>query len=107
MTKESVEEKPHWRKKKLFSFTQEDELRFNRLLERADRVSPGINQSQLLRVAFTHLESVSTKIFLEAVEQASVPRMGFESKKKNQKYELSDEDRREIFQSLKIKNEMS
>ncbi len=82
MSKEPVEEKPHWRKKKLFSFTEEDELRFERLLKRADWVSPGINQSQLLRVALIHLEHSSTKVFQEAVEKASIPRMGFEPKKK-------------------------
>ena len=106
MTKEPIEEKPHWRKKKLFSFTQSDERRFTQLLERADRISPGINQSQLLRVALIHLERSPMKVFQEAVERASVPRMGFKSKKKNQKYELSDADRQEIFRSLNIKDEI-
>lgn len=78
MTKKPVEEKPHWRKKKLFSFTNEDEFRFERLLARADEVSPGINQSQLLRVAMKHLDQSTDKVFENAVKSTPEPRMGFE-----------------------------
>lgn len=109
MKKEPREEKPHWRKKKLFSFTEEDEIRFERLLARADEVSPGINQSQLLRVALLHLERSPMDDFAQAIAQASVPRMGFEpkTKEKHDKYELSDAERQEIIEELKIGSDAS
>ena len=74
--KKKEEDQPHWRKKVMFSFTQEDECRFGRLHERADEILPGINRSQVLRVALTFLECASEAQFQEAVELTAIPRMG-------------------------------
>ena len=94
--KKPVEEKPHWRAKVTFSFTQEDELRFQRLLEKADKARPGITKSQLVRIGLIHLESLSRKKFDSVVEQTPEPKKGFERQTDDPRFEMTDTERRKL-----------
>ena len=94
--KKPVEEKPHWRAKVTFSFTQEDELRFQRLLEKADKARPGITKSQLVRISLIHLESLSRKKFDSVVEQTPEPKKGFERQTDDPRFEMTDTERRKL-----------
>jgi len=77
------EEQPHWRRKTTFSFTQEDQLRFERLHDKAYSVSPGINRSQLVRVALIMLEAAPEAKFEHAVTHTAIPRMGMKPQGKH------------------------
>jgi hypothetical protein len=94
--KKQVEEKPHWRTKTTISFTQSDELRFQRLLSKADKARPGITKSQLVRIGLIHLESLSREKFDLAIEQTPEPRKGFERQTDNPRFEMTDTERRKL-----------
>ena len=94
--KKPVEEKPHWRAKVTLSFTQSDELRFQRLLEKADKARPGITKSQLVRISLIHLESLPRKKFNQVVEQTPEPKKGFERQTDDPRFEMTDTERRKL-----------
>lgn len=94
--KKQVEEKPHWRTKTTISFTQSDELRFQKLLEKADKARPGITKSQLVRIGLIHLESLSRKKFDSVVEQTPEPKKGFERQTTDPRFEMTDTERRTL-----------
>lgn len=84
------EEQPHWRKKKIFSFTEDDVARLERLVGRMERMRPGITQSQVVRVALTVLEQASQHELMDALNQTPEPRMGFEPKSRIKKLDCNE-----------------
>ena len=94
------EEKPHWRKKRIFSCTHAQELAMERLIKKAEQSGFTLSYSQLIRVALSSLEKLPTSEFEAQIMATDEPKFGFEPKERNPKYELTAEEQSKLIRSI-------
>lgn len=94
------EEKPHWRKKRIFSCTHAQEVTMERLIKKAEQSGFVLSYSQLIRVALSSLEKLPLKEFEVEIMATDEPKFGFEPKEKNIKYELTNEEQSKLIKSI-------